>query len=401
MSRRTHVRIPIAGRAVPPVGSDFVSVEALGGVLLLAATATALLWANLANHSYTDVWDHVLTIGIGRFAISEDLGHWVNDGLMAVFFFVVGIEIKRELVQGELRDRRTASLPVVAAVGGMVIPAVLYLALNAGGPGQDAWAIPMATDIAFAIVVLAILGSRIPSALKLFLLTLAIVDDIGAVLVIAIFYSHGIDIIWLLAALGAVGVIVFMQRLRIRPPVAYIVPAVLLWVCTFESGVHATIAGVALGLLVPVRPVHGREVGAALERTLHPWSSFLVVPVFALANAGIPLDAATFDRALTSSIVWGIVIALVVGKPLGIVLASALALRSGIARLPDDLSLTHVAGAGCVAGIGFTVSLFVADASFSGTTLSEAKLAVLGASLISAIGGCVWLVTTSARARNP
>ncbi len=400
MSRRTHVRIPVAGRALSPVGSEFVSVEVLGGVLLLAATGVALFWANVAERSYADVWGHALTIGIGPFTVSEDLGHWVNDGLMTVFFFVVGLEIKRELVAGDLRDRRTASLPVVAAVGGMVVPALFYLALNAGGPGQDAWAIPIATDIAFAIVVLAILGSRISPSLKLFLLTLAIVDDIGAVLVIAVFYSQGIGAGWLLAALGVVAVVVVMQRLGLRSPFAYIVPAAVLWVCVFESGVHATIAGVVLGLLVPVQPVRGREVGAALERTLHPWSSLLVVPVFALANAGVHLDGAVLERALTSTIAWGIVVALVIGKPLGILLASTLALRLGIGRLPDGLSLAHVVGAGCVAGIGFTVSLFVADLSFSGSMLSDAKVSVLAASLISATFGAAWLLTACARARR-
>ncbi len=382
MSRRTHIRIPIAGRALSPVGSEFVSVEVLGGVLLLGATAIALLWANVADRSYADVWGHVITIGIGRFAISEDLVHWLNDGLMTVFFFVVGIEIKRELILGELRDRRTASLPVVAAVGGMAVPALLYLAVNASGPGRDAWAVPVATDIAFAIVILTIVGSRVPASLKLFLLTLAIVDDIGAVLLIAVFYSHGIGAGWLVGALGVVTAIVIMPRLRIRSPIAYIAPAAALWVCIFESGVHGTIAGVVLGLLVPARPVDGRDVGAQLERALHPWSSFVVLPLFALANAGVSLDAASLRRAGTSSIAWGIVVALVVGKPLGIFLASTLALRFGIARLPAGLSLRHVVGAGCVAGIGFTVSIFVADLSFHGSMLSEAKIAVLAASCI-------------------
>jgi NhaA family Na+:H+ antiporter len=392
MTRRTHVRIPLAGRMVAPVGSDFVPVEVLGGVLLFAATGVALVWANVAPGSYSDVWEHVVSLGFGRYTISEDLRHWVDDGLMTVFFFVVGLEIKRELVVGDLRDRRTATLPVVAAAGGMVVPALLFFALNAGGPGSDGWAVPMATDIAFAVVVLAILGSRVPAPLKLFLLTLAIVDDIGAVVVIAIFYSEGVALTWLLGAVGVVAVILLMRRLGIWWPVAYIVPALLLWLCTYESGLQPTVAGVALGLLVPVRPVGGREVGLALERSLHPWSSFLVVPVFALANAGVHIDATTLDRAVTSTIAWGIVIGLVVGKPVGITLASALALRSRRARLPDGISFAQLAGTGCIAGIGFTVSLFVAELSFSGSMLNEAKLAVLAASVLSATIGAVWLL---------
>ena len=263
-------------------------------------------------------------MGWGDFAITEDWLHWVNDGLMTVFFFVVGLEIKRELVRGELRDPRTASLPVLAAIGGMVVPALLYVAINAGGPGSRGWAIPMATDIAFAVVVLTVLGTRVPKPLKLFLLTLAIVDDIGAIVVIALFYSKGIAFGWLLGALAVIAFIICMQRLRIGNPIVYVVPAVALWVCTLESGVHATIAGVVLGVLTPARPFGGRDVIENLEGRLHPWSSFLVIPLFALANVGLKLDPAAIEHALTSPIAWGIIVGLVVGKPVGIMLATAL-----------------------------------------------------------------------------
>ena len=263
---RSHVRIPGVGRAITPVGSDFVSIEVLGGVVLLGATVAAMAWANIAGASYADVWSYDLTIGWGRFAISEDLLHWVNDGLMTIFFFVVGLEIKRELVRGELRDRRVASLPILAAFGGMVVPALLYLAVNVGGSGGRGWAIPMATDIAFAVVVLAVLGARVPKPLKLFLLTLAIVDDIGAIVVIAVFYSEGLAFEWVVGALGVIAVILCMQRLQVGHPLLYVVPALALWVCTFESGVHATIAGVVLGLLTPARPFGGRETIEGLER---------------------------------------------------------------------------------------------------------------------------------------
>lgn len=386
-----HFRVPVVGRALKPVGSEFVSVEALGGTVLLVATLAAFVWANVASGSYEDLWGRQLTIGLGQFALSEDLRHWVNDGLMTLFFFVVGMEIKGELVRGELRDRRTASLPVIAAVGGMVVPALLFAAVNIGSAGSRGWAIPMATDIAFAVVVLGALGSRVPNPLRLFLLMLAIVDDIGAILVIALFYSEPVALGWLLGALGIVVGIVVAQRLQLANPIVYVFPAIALWVCTYESGIHATIAGVVLGLLTPARPIGGREVIDALQHRLHPWSSLLVVPVFAVANAGVHLEASALQRAMSSGIAWGIMLGLVVGKPLGIVLASVLGVRLRLGRLPDGVSLRHVVGAGCVAGIGFTVSLFVADLSFGGAMLRDAKLGIIAASVVSATIGSAWL----------
>jgi Na+:H+ antiporter, NhaA family len=396
MSRRAF-RLPL-GRYLPPMGSAFVSVEVLGGVILLAATIAALAWANISLSSYEHLWSTHLTIGVGRHSLTEDLQHWVNDGLMTVFFFVVGLEIKRELVRGELRDPRTASLPAIAAVGGMVVPALLYLAINAGGPGARGWAIPMATDIAFAVAVLAIAGSQIPPNLKLFLLTLAIVDDVGAIVVIAVFYSGQISGLWLLGAGGAVIVIVVLQRLRLRHVWLYVLPAVVLWVCVLESGVHATIAGVLLGLLTPARPIDGHEVIEPIEAALHPWSSFLIVPLFALANAGVYLRGGGIDRALTSPIAWGVAVGLVIGKPLGIVTTAALARRLRLGRLPEGVHLQHLVAAGAAAGIGFTVSLFVANLSYRGVRLDDAKVAILGASVIS---GAVGLGLLRLTARPP
>ncbi len=393
MTRRT-IRIPL-GRYLPPMGSAFVSVEVLGGVVLLIATIAALIWANVAPGSYADVWSAELTIGAGRFAITESLQHWVSDGLMTVFFFVVGLEIKRELVRGELRDPRIATMPVVAAIGGMVVPALLYLAVNTSGPGGKGWAIPMATDIAFAVAVLAIIGSRVPPQLKLFLLSLAIVDDIGAIIVIAVFYSGEISAAWLLGAVGGIAVIVGLQRLGARHALVYVLPAIGLWICVLESGVHATIAGVALGLLTPAHPIKGREVLERLEARIHPWSSFLIVPIFALANAGIELGGGSASRALKSSIALGIVLGLVIGKPLGIVMATAIATRLRLGRLPDGVRLGHIFAAGAAAGIGFTVSLFVANLSYTGVRLDEAKVAILTASLVSgAIGITLLRITT-------
>ncbi|HEX2038856.1 MAG TPA: Na+/H+ antiporter NhaA [Acidimicrobiales bacterium] len=338
----------------------FLHDEAAGGVALVAATVVALVWANVSHGSYEDVWH-------GRL----DLRHWVNEGLMAVFFFVVGLEVRREL-----RTLRTAVLPMVAALGGMVVPAVLYL-LIAGGRG---WGIPMATDIAFAVGVLALLGRRVPAGLKLFLLTLAVVDDIGAVIVIALVYSEGVEPVPLLAAAAFLAAAAATGR-----PWPSVVLAVGVWAALLDSGVHATLAGVAAAFVVPA----GQEV----EERLHPWTSFVVVPVFALANAGVELDLAT------SKVTWGVLVGLVVGKPLGIVGASWLAVRLGQAELPRGVRWPHVVGGGALAGIGFTVSLFVAGVAFDSPEPAEAaKVAILGASVAAASLGAA--VLTFWRAKN-
>ncbi len=386
--RRTHIRIPVAGRYITPLGDEFASVEALGGIVLFAATLAALVWANSpSSDSYTRLWDYELVIGVGRFAIGESIRQWVNELLMALFFFVVGLEIKRELAEGELNDTQKARLPVLAAVGGMLVPAVIFLAWNVGGHGEKGWGIPMATDLAFALGVLALLGTRIVPGLKMFLLTLAIVDDIGAIVVIALFYSGGIEPAWLGGAAASLLVVVLMRRVGARHPVLYVAPALVLWVCTFESGVHATIAGVALGLLTPAGTFRGRRVLDRLEHMLHPWTSFLVVPVFALANAGVAISFDVLRDAASSRITWGVVTGLVVGKIVGISAATGLGLRLRLGKLPDGDTFRHVLGIGAVAGIGFTVSLFVADLSFIGTRLSDAKLGILAASVVAGVLG--------------
>jgi Na+:H+ antiporter, NhaA family len=393
MADKHLIRVP-GGRRLPPVGTEFVHVEVVSGIVLAAATVVALVVANVATTAYEDFWDTTLRLGIGDRAIDESLLHWVNDGLMTLFFFVVGLEIKRELVVGDLRDRQTAALPVAAALGGMIVPALIFVALNLGGDGIDGWAIPMATDIAFALAVLAIVGSKAPKELKLFLLTLAIVDDIGAIAVIALFYGEGIDLRWLAGTAAVAGVIVVMRRLSVSHPAWYLLPGLALWVFTFESGVHATIAGVVLGLLTPTGPVGGREVLTDLEDRLHPWSSFVVVPIFALANAGVVLDADSLEAALTGTVAWGVVLGLVLGKPIGIMAASALAVRLRIGSLPDGVRLRHLTGISLIAGIGFTVSLFVADLAFGGDLLGEAKVAILAASVLAALGGSLLVRAT-------
>jgi len=392
LARRTHVRIP-GGRRLPPIGEDFVSIEALGGLALLGSAVAALVWANVAGHNYADVWHANLTVGIGDFAITEDLRHWINDGLMAVFFFVVGLEIKRELLEGDLRDPKTAALPVLAALGGMLLPAALFFALNPGAPARDGWGIPVATDIAFAVGVLALLGSRVPKPLKLFLLTLAIVDDIGAILVIAVFYSSGVSGQWLGGAVATLLVFFVLQRLGIRNPFVYVVPGIVLWVCMFESGVHATIAGVILGLLTPNQPWRGQPVIGRLERAIHPWTGFVIIPLFALANAGVDLGGGVVGDALGSRVTLGVVVGLVVGKTLGISTAVAVAVRLGLGRLPSGVRAHQIVGVAAVAGIGFTVSLFIAELSFAGTRhLGDAKIGILVASVLSGVLGALVLV---------
>lgn len=393
MTERRGFRVRGVGKALPPFRDDFIDVEALGGIAVFVAAVAALVWANVGTASYDSFWHHPLDLSFGPFALDLSRAHWVTDGLMTLFFFVVGLEIKREVVRGELRDPRTASLPVIAAVGGMVVPALLFLAVNAGEPTAKGWAIPMATDIAFAVGVLAVLGPRVPRNLKLFLLTLAIVDDIGAIVVIAVFYSGGVALGWLAASVGAIAVVLVMQRLGVASPWAYVLPAVALWLFVDQSGVHATIAGVVLGLLTPARPFGGKQVIEGLEHRLHPWSSFLVVPLFALANAGVVVDGDSIRRAASSSVALGIVLGLVVGKPLGITLATWIGTRAGVGRLPAGITWRQVVGLGTVAGIGFTVALFVDDLSFVGPTFDDAVLGILAGSLLSGIIGAVILGT--------
>ncbi len=273
-------------------GTDFIKSEVSGGAVLLVAAIAAVAWANAPfGETYKSFWETNLTLGFGDVSITEDLKHWVNDGLMVLFFFVVGLEIKRELVVGELNDRSKAVLPLFAAVGGVLLPGVIYLLLNAGGEGADGWAIPMATDIAFAVAVLALLGKRIPPGVRLLLLSIAIIDDVIAILIIAVFYSKDISLVWL--AVGAAGIltVLLMQRLDVSRVFPYVVVGVVVWIGFLSSGVHATIAGVILGLMTPAHPIKGRHVIEDLEHRLHPWTSMVIVPLFALANAGIVISA--------------------------------------------------------------------------------------------------------------
>ena len=361
----------------------FLATEAAGGVVLLVAAVVSLLLANSPWHAgWESLWETGATVEVGRWSISEDLRHWVNDGLMAVFFFVVGLEIKRELVLGELRDRRAAAIPALAALGGMVVPALVFLLFTAGTAGSRGWGIPMATDIAFAVGVLAVLGRRVPASLKLFLLTLAIVDDIGAILVIAVFYSAGIEPLALLVAAALLVGVVLVHRAGVHVAAVHLSLGVAVWVAVFQSGVHATIAGVALGLVTPARRAD------ELEHDLHPVSSFLVIPVFALANAGVRIEGDALGAAGAGRLVAGVALGLVVGKVLGITGATWLAVRLGIGRLPSGARWPQVVGVAAVAGIGFTVSLFVAGLAYDDPQLvAAAKIGILGGSLVAALAG--------------
>jgi len=386
----------------------FLRVEAASGILLLVATVAALVFANSPwSRDYLLFWDREAGVRIGSGELALSLRHWINDGLMAIFFFVIGLEVKREVVLGELRDLRAAALPLAAAVGGMVAPAAIYLALVPHGPGARGWGIPMATDIAFVVGCMAVLGRRVPLGLRVTLLSLAIADDIGAILVIAIGYSAGLD--WISLGLGVLGIlaVLALARIGVRSVPVYVFVGALVWIAFHASGVHATIAGVILGWLTPIRSWIGKEHLAAmreggvggrtlalaaresvsplerLETALHPWVGFAIMPLFALANAGVVLS----PEALREPVALAVAAGLVVGKPLGIVAFAWIAVKAGLARLPQDVGWGAVAAGGVLAGIGFTMSLFIAGLALPFELLPAAKVGVLGASALSAVLG--------------
>lgn len=419
-------------RSLAPL-RDFLRTEAAGGALLVGAAVVALAWANSPwKASYQSLWDTGASISVGSHTLALDLRHWVNDGLMTVFFLVVGLEIKREVTTGHLAGRRAAALPLAAAVGGMVVPAVLYLAI-AGGTAAHGWGVPMATDIALAVGVMALAGSGVPASVRAFLLGLAVVDDIGAIVVIAVFYSQGVSLAWLGGAVAAFLVAVALRRVGVQPVWAYWAVGAGMWFALHEAGVHATLAGVAMGLLAPSTPrltpdlvdveeltdlssVANARLSADLARStvstvewlehvLHPWTSYLIVPVFALANTGIVVSTDSLRDAWGSPITWGVVAGLVLGKPLGVLLATRVAVRSGAADAPADSDGRHLLGAGTAAGIGFTVALFIAELAFvengvpNDDHIANAKMAILFGSLLSGVVAFATLRRRSSRTR--
>jgi NhaA family Na+:H+ antiporter len=418
----------------------FAKMEASSGILLLASTITAIIWANSPwEHSYHAIWDAHVSIGFDRFVLTETRHEWINDGLMAVFFFLVGLEIKREVLIGELSSLRKAAFPFIAAIGGAIVPALFYVLVTHGSDGQKGWGIPMATDIAFALGVLAVIGNRVPVSLKIFVTALAIVDDIIAVLVIALFYTDQIHFLSLAIGLGGVVLAFGANLLGARKPVFYAVIGIFVWCAVLKSGVHATVAGVLLAFTIPARTyidrdrflkrgrwlldqfeaaipnsseahaaTHSMEAQCELaesplhriEHFLHPWISFLVMPLFAFANAGVPILGNGLAAA-THPVSLGVVLGLCIGKPLGILLFAWISAKTGLATSPAELSRGKILGAGCLGGIGFTMSLFIATLAFGeGTLLDMAKIGTMAASLVAGICGSAILLRRPSVSRN-
>jgi len=415
----------LARRALAPVES-FLAIEAASGILLLAAAAVALIWANSPwRESYSALWHAPLGLKLGPLSFERDLHFWINDGVMTIFFFVVGLEIRREIHHGELSELSRAALPLAAALGGMVIPACLFAGLNLGRDSIAGWGIPMATDIAFAVGVLALLGSRVLPALRILLLALAVIDDVGAIVVIALFYSSGVEATGFLVVGAGLAMIFAMQALGVRSPWAYVPPSAVVWGGTYAAGVHPTLAGVAVGLMTPVRAWFGREkfvehAGASvaavrehedgderalllhlehldrarreavspverIQHALHGWVAYGAMPLFALANAGVSLGNASFSGD-SLRVFLGVSIGLLLGKPVGILSFSWLATRLGVAALPRGVSWLQIGVVGVVSGIGFTMSIFIAGLAFpGGTNLETSKLGILIGSGLSAL----------------
>lgn len=423
-------------RVVRPI-VRFMHVQAASGVVLLICTLVALALANsAASDAFLDFWKTSVGFSIGDYEFRHSLKHLVNDGLMAIFFFVIGLEVKREMVHGELSDLRRASLPIFAALGGMIAPALVYLFWISGAEGQHGWGIPMATDIAFVVGCMAVLGPRVPHSLRITMLSLAIADDIGAILVIAIGYTSELSTGWLCWGFAGIIVVSMMARIGVRSFPVYTVAGVFIWFSFHESGVHATIAGVILGLMTPARSyvdiglfgdvlqrvsevmdgeafssdhTRGQKIREFrqitretispleyLETTLHPWTGFVIMPVFALANAGVPLHV----EELGSPIAIAVILGLVVGKPLGIMVTSWMAVRMRLATLPEGMTWGIMLAGGCLAGIGFTMALFIAGLALSGDLLDTAKIGVLAGSALSAVLGCGLLLALLPKAEN-
>ena len=426
---------------LPRPFQQFFDKEAGSGLLLILCTVIALIWANSSfSEVYTNLWKTYFTVDIGGAGISKPLILWVNDGLMAIFFFVVGLEIKRELISGELSTPRKAALPLTAAIGGAVIPALIYVGFNISTPEVSGWGVPMATDIAFALGVLALLGSKTPLSLKIFVTALAIVDDLMAVMVIALFYTAKISLVALAVGFGFLAISVILNRMRIQKTVLYVILGIATWVAFLKSGVHATIAGVLFAATIPAytkintdeflqkgekfiqkvrdqvgnpgdqrTAIHYLEVASVnaqtplerMEHGLHSWVAFGVMPIFALANAGVAIAGDVISGLISNAVFWGIFLGLFAGKPLGIVAMVWIAVKTKIADLPKGVTWRHIIGAGALAGIGFTMALFIANLAFTeAATLEVAKLGILSASLASGILGWI-LLSSSAVSTEP
>ncbi len=403
-TRQTPPRAQLAADRAFAALSRFLHIEAVSGIVLMLAAAIALIWANSpASATYHAIWHAPLTIGLGPYVTSQPLHFWINDALMAVFFLVVGMEIRREIHEGALASLKLAALPLAAALGGVLVPALIYVALNTDPTTLRGWAVPTATDIAFAVGVLALLGRSIPGNVRVLLLALAIIDDIVAVLIIALFYSGGLDLSGLLVAGLGVLMVLGLQQIGIGSAWAYVVPGAVLWLGLLQTGAHPTLAGVVLGLMTPVLPVRmrGQAPVIRVQMALHPWVAYGVMPLFALANAGVTLDGVDLGTGSAQTVTLGVVLALVLGKPLGVVGASWLAVRLGLCQLPGGVTWSGVGLVGLLAGIGFTMSIFIATLAFDNAQLlGAAKLGVLLASLLAAVLGLSWGFLQAWRARR-
>ncbi|QKN83362.1 Na+/H+ antiporter NhaA [Scandinavium goeteborgense] len=370
----------------------FFSNEASGGIILIIAAALAMLLANMGSTSglYHSFLETPVQLKVGALEINKNMLLWINDALMAVFFLLIGLEVKRELIVGSLASRRQAIFPVIAALGGMVVPALVYLAFNFQDPiTREGWAIPAATDIAFALGVLALLGSRVPASLKIFLMALAIIDDLGAIVIIALFYTSDLSLLSLGVAAAAIAALAILNLTGVRRTGIYILVGVILWTAVLKSGVHATLAGVIVGFFIPLKEQNGKSPAVQLEHVLHPWVAYLILPLFAFANAGVSLQGVTIE-GLTSLLPLGIIAGLFIGKPLGISLFCWLALKMKWATLPADTTFKQIMAVGVLCGIGFTMSIFIASLAFGNVDpalINWAKLGILIGSVLSAVVG--------------
>jgi NhaA family Na+:H+ antiporter len=373
-------------RIVSPLRS-FLKDSRATGIVLVACTAVSLLLSNMpaTSAAYTQFWVKHLESPVPGLLLPHDWLHWINDGLMAVFFFLVGMEIKRELLAGELAGLRKSLLPVLAALGGMIFPALIFFLFNGGTAFHHGWGIPMATDIAFSLGIISLVGDRVPVQLKIFLTALAIIDDLGAVIVIAFFYAAGLHAGWLIGALAVMAVPLVLNLAGVRRPLFYFLPGAVAWYCLLHSGVHPTIAGVLLALCIPLEEI------AVLEHGLYDPVNFLIMPLFALANTAIVFPA-SIGPVLDSPLTWGVVLGLLVGKPLGIFVFSFLSVKSGLAELPSNSSWRGLWGTGMIAGIGFTMSIFIATLAFGGEEVQVvAKIAILAGSVVAGTAGYLYL----------
>ena len=378
----------------------FFQSEASGGVLLLIFALMAIVLANTAlSENYFHFLDTPVSVQFGAFSIAKPLLMWVNDGFMAVFFVLVGMEVKREMLEGSLSSYQQAIFPAIAAIGGMVVPALIYFLIAQGAPEiQSGWAIPMATDIAFAVGIVALLGKRVPLPLKVFLLALAIIDDLGAIVVIAIFYSHELSTPALITAAITISILVTMNRFKVSALCAYMVVGLILWASVLKSGVHATLAGVIIGFCIPLKAANGKKLLEEFEHMLAPWASFFILPLFAFANAGVSFDGLDFSM-LSSPLLFAITLGLLIGKPVGVFGFSYLAVKLGIAKLPQGINFKQIFAVAMLCGIGFTMSMFLASLAFdaaAGESVNAlSRLGILLGSTISALAGYYVLKQTT------